>query len=153
TARQSDSQFGRAAAVDGNLYAVGAPMQDTTATDVGQVFVYNATNGALLYTLNEPAPIQGQDRFGIALALSGSRLVVGASRTFNSFPAAFVYDLSGTNPTAPLFTLIAAIGGSYSAAVAISGSRVVVADPDYFVNGPSAGSVYLYDLSNTNATK
>src|ERR1043166_1476115 len=153
TARQSNCEFARASAVDGNFYAVGAPMLDTTATDAGQVFVYSATNGALLYTLNQPAPIKSLAQFGLTLALSGTRLVVGAGSPFYTTAAVFVYDLSSTNPTVPVFTLTADISANYGAAVAISGSRVVVGAPQEFVGGqPGAGSLYLYNLSRTNAT-
>ena len=91
---QNDTEFGVSAAADGNFFVVGARYWDGAAIDAGQVFVYDATTGALLYTIYPPAP-RTSGAFGTTLALSGTRLVV-----LNGF--LYVYDLSGATPTVPV---------------------------------------------------
>ncbi|GEC36467.1 hypothetical protein EME01_05390 [Sinorhizobium meliloti] len=72
-----DDIFGSGIALYGNLVAVGAPYNDTGATNAGTVYVFNATTGALTQTIDNPAPGNG-DLFGSSLALEGNNLVIGA---------------------------------------------------------------------------
>jgi hypothetical protein len=64
-------------AVSGNTVVVGAPYDDTGATDSGSAYVFDAATGNLLATLNNPTPAS-QDIFGPSVAFSGGRFVVGA---------------------------------------------------------------------------
>jgi hypothetical protein len=76
--------FGSSVALsgDGNTLAVGAPLQDTTATDAGAVYVFTRS----VSTWTEQAFIKASnpgsgDNFGVSVALSssdGSTLAVGA---------------------------------------------------------------------------
>src|SRR5438105_599479 len=76
---QQGAIFGTAVAADSNFHVVGAPSSDVGGiTDVGQAFVYNATTGALVATLNNPTPVSG-DAFGVSVAVSGNTVVVGAN--------------------------------------------------------------------------
>jgi len=51
-----EEQFASAIALDGNLLAIGAPIDHVAANlALGQVFLYNVTTGVLLRTLNTPA--------------------------------------------------------------------------------------------------
>src|SRR5688572_16644532 len=61
-------QFGTSVAADGDYVAVGAPFDDTGATDAGAVYVFNRLTGNLLHTIPNPSPAAG-DRFGHAVAL------------------------------------------------------------------------------------
>lgn len=74
----SSDYFGARAAMDGNLIVVGAHLEDPSGiVDAGQAYVFNATTGALVSTLVNPAPT-AQDYFGISVAISGNLAVVGA---------------------------------------------------------------------------
>jgi hypothetical protein len=107
-----DSFFGRAVAVSGSTLAVGAPKEDSNATDSGAVYVYvrdlsNAASWRLEALIKAPNADAG-DNFGGAVALSGNTLIIGApsedgdgsSQTDNSAPssgAAYVYQrVAGT---------------------------------------------------------
>lgn len=101
-----DSLFGRAVAVSGYTLVVGAPKEDSIATDSGAVYVY-------VRDLSHPASWRPEafikapnaeegDQFGSAVAISGNTLIIGApfedsksaSQTDNSATsagAAYVY--------------------------------------------------------------
>src|SRR5437879_4179908 len=83
TGPQQDAHFGTAVAADTNFHVVGAPTSDVGGiTDVGLAFVYNATTGALLATLNNPTPAANDD-FGVSVAVSGQPGVVGALKNWS----------------------------------------------------------------------
>src|SRR4051794_4623482 len=74
---QSGAGFGQSVAVEGGLAAVGAPDADLGAYDSGVVKVFDSATGALLQVLVNPTPKPG-DAFGSAVAISGTRVIVGA---------------------------------------------------------------------------
>ena len=60
--------FGLAVAVDGDLAVVGVPADDPGGlTNAGSAYVFDVTTGALVATLNNPAPA-AFDFFGRTLA-------------------------------------------------------------------------------------
>src|SRR5207249_358438 len=72
--------FSSSLAVSGTRVVVGAPSTDAVATDSGSVYVYDVashTPTGAVAKLNYPNPAE-QDGFGGAIAISGTRLVVGA---------------------------------------------------------------------------
>jgi outer membrane protein assembly factor BamB len=73
----ANDNFGASVAISANLVVVGAPYDDTGAADAGSAYVFDATTGALLWTLNNPTPAPG-DQFGYAVAVSANTVVVGA---------------------------------------------------------------------------
>jgi len=75
----SDEEFGNSVAVSGNTVVVAAPYDDTGATDNGQAYGLRCyEKGALLATLNSPAPRAGAS-FGYSVAAFGKTpAVVGA---------------------------------------------------------------------------
>ena len=70
-------RFGISVSISGDLVAVGAYQDDTGATNTGSAYVFNATTGALVRTINNPAPASG-DLFGRSVAIDDNVLVVGA---------------------------------------------------------------------------
>lgn len=93
--------FGNSVAIDGNLLAVGAPLEDGTAmgphaadggeqsSDAanasGAVYVYRYEDGAWVHEAYIKASnTESGDRFGTSVALSGDTLAVGAPREDSS---------------------------------------------------------------------
>src|SRR5439155_776531 len=74
-----DDDFGVSVAVSGKTVVVGAVRDDTGASDFGSAYVFNATTGALVATLNNPTPAD-DDYFGVSVAVSGNSAIVGAYR-------------------------------------------------------------------------
>ena len=140
--------FGKSVAMDGDYLAVGAPGGS------GNVVVYRVSTRAIVATLREPGNAEFSF-FGSALAVSGSRVVVGAPGTQEWGPggaSAYVYDVEGATPEAPVLTLRdPRPDGRYSRfgnAVAISGRRVVIGAFTERTDAGRIGSVYVYSLGS-----
>lgn len=77
----ANDHFGYSVGVSGNLAVVGALNDEfdggTGTTNDGRAYVYNATTGALVSTLNNPSP-HATDNFGYSVAIDGNVAVVGA---------------------------------------------------------------------------
>ena len=76
----SDS-FGYSVAISGNLAVVGAYGEDDAPSNSsGKAYIFDATTGSLLRTLNNPNAYDTSvgDIFGNSVAISGNRVVVGA---------------------------------------------------------------------------
>src|SRR5207244_4025539 len=120
--------FGSSVAVSSNIVVVGAPFDYTGAVDSGSAYVFNATTGALIATLNNPTPAV-EDYFGLSVAVSGNTVVVGAygddtgntnagsAYVFNAATGALVATLNNPTPAASDY---------FGAAVAVSGNTVAV---------------------------
>lgn len=153
---QAEANQGRSVAIDGNIAVVGVPFDSAGANASGVAKVYDATTFTLLFTLTNPVP-EAEDSFGCAVSISGTRVVVGAcGEDTGAFEAgsAYVYDLAGANPAVPMLTLTNPspshdlIGDAFGAAVAISGTRLVVGVTHRDVPAPGTGSAYIYDLAS-----
>ena len=107
-------------------------------------------------TWNNPGPAQ-YDNFGSSVAISGTRVVVGApSDDTGAFDAgsAYVYDLSSGTPTMPVATLnkpVPAVQDYFGSSVAISDKRVVVGAPADDTGGSDAGSADRVPPEQRNA--
>lgn len=157
---QADSNEGFVVATDGNYAVVGVPNADGESPREGVVRVYDAVSGALIVTLRSPTPV-AFDYFGTAVAISGTRVVVGASgvdvgdltdpnsAAFDA-GAAYVFNLTGNTPTVPIAVLpnpAPRLGDSFGQAVSISGSRVVVGAPYDDAGATDAGTAYVFDVA------
>src|SRR5688572_18010905 len=101
---QSGANLGSSVAVEGGFAVAAAPYDDTGAPDAGVVKVFESTTGALLHVLANPGPASG-DNFGNSVAISGTRVVVGAPYDDTGATDAgsvYVYDLGSATPTAPV---------------------------------------------------
>ena len=96
-------QFGSSAAISGNLVVIGAFSDDTGATDAGSAYVYDigsSTPGTPLLKVVNPSN-EGGNRFGNAMGLSGSQMVVAAKLSdvagVQDTGRAYVFDLKGAD--------------------------------------------------------
>jgi hypothetical protein len=147
---QRSAYLGSSVAVDAGFAVAGVPHDSFGDGSAGVVKVFDVQSGALLHFIPNPAP-GASDFFGYAVAISGSRLVVGAPNA----DAVYVYDLSGPTPTVPVFTLPRpgmSSNDGFGDAVSVSGSLLVVGAPGDDTGVPNAGSVYVYDLSSATPT-
>ncbi len=150
-----DDAFGASVAIDGTRVVVSAPGDDTGAANAGSVYVYNlssVTPAVPVLVLNNPGPA-ANDAFGNSVAISGTRVLVGASGDDTgavNAGSAYVYNVSSGTPSVPVLTLsnpAPAAQDQFGRAVVISGNRVAVAAREDDAGGTDAGSVYLYDLT------
>ena len=156
----ADDYFGGSVAISGTLVVIGVSRDDAGATNAGKVFVYDLSSGipnVPVFKLSHPAP-QADDFFGSAVAISGTRLVVGAwGRDIGASDAgsAYVFNLSSGTPTVPVATLnnpTPAASDSFGITVAISGTKMGVGSPWDDTGASDAGSAYVYALDGATPT-
>ena len=152
--------FGKSVAVSGTRVVVGADWDAPGATYAGSAYVYDlssATPTVPVATLNNPRPA-ARVEFGFSVAISGTRVVVGAkgdNTGASEAGSAYVYDLGSATPTVPVATLNnpgPAAGDQFGSSVAISGTRVVVGASEDDTGVRQAGSAYVYDLTSATPT-
>lgn len=140
----SADYFGWSVALSGTRILVGAPYDDSGATDAGSVYAYELTNPVPtvpVRTLTKPSLVPGL-AYGFATAISGTRFAVSAAVE----GAVRVYDLNRAGTPSPVLTVTNPQAGrtdSFGMAVALSGTSLVVGAPD-------ADRSYVYDLSSLN---
>ncbi|GEP40960.1 cadherin-like beta sandwich domain-containing protein [Brevifollis gellanilyticus] len=152
--------FGTSISFSGSKLVIGTPGDFTGAPSAGIAYVYDLSSGTPTvpaFTLTNPNPTQG-DNFGTTVAISGMRVVVGTPNEDvgqTNSGSAYVYDLAGGTPTVPMATLNnpdAGLSDLFGAAVAISGTRVVIGAHNDDTGGTDAGSVYVYDMTSGTPT-
>ena len=128
---QESAALGFTVALNASYTVAGAPFDDVGGQDSGVVKIFDTATGELLFLLRNPTPALS-DQFGSAVAISGSRVVVGASNDDTDAPnagIAYVYNLAGSTPTVPVHTLhnpAPAASDQFGFSVAISGQRVAI---------------------------
>ena len=153
--------FGNSVAVDGNYVIVGARYEDNaTTTDLGVAYVFNATTGILIHTLNHPNPSIGaglEGNMGTSVAIKGNYAVVGAYSDDANEPnsgAAYVFDVtSGTlvyTLTPPSVGSYGGGGAEFGRSIGISDTYIIVGAWKQNVTAPHyrEGCTHIYNLSN-----
>ena len=141
--------FGASVAISGSTIAVGAVYDDAGATDAGSAYVFDATTGALLHTLNNPTP-EFDDDFGASVAISGNTIVVGAwgdNTGATDAGSAYVFDATSGGLLDTLNNPNPAVDERFhfSQGLAIAGNTVVVGAIDH-AGAEYAGSAYIFNL-------
>lgn len=154
---QNDT-FGWSVAIDGDLVVIGVPEGDSGQLDAGCAYVFDvdsATPATPILKFDNPSP--GGENFGVSVAVSGSRIVVGAAPDDAGGDAcrAYVYETSSGTPTVP--SVILADGtpttnDHFGVLVDIAGSIVVVAAPQEDTGAQNAGSCYAFDVAGASPT-
>ncbi|QDU65828.1 PQQ-binding-like beta-propeller repeat protein [Engelhardtia mirabilis] len=132
--------FGHAVAIDGGLAIVGAPIASGVLPNAGQAFMFDAVSGSLVLELLADDPETG-DRFGLAVAISGQRAVVGAPDDLvgAGSGSTYLYDVGQSAALAKLAPATAQWPDEFGRSVAISDSSVAVG---------SLGAVHLFRASD-----
>jgi len=142
--------FGRSVAISGDQLIVGAYYDDDGGSNSGSAYVYRYDGGS--WVLDQKLTAQdaaGSDYFGLAVAISDDRVIVGAygddDGGYNS-GSAYVYGYDGGSWVLDE-KLTAQDAGSYDnfgESVGISGDRVIVGAYGDDDDGSGSGSAYVY---------
>jgi hypothetical protein len=74
-----DDGFGwSVAGVEETNVLIGAPSDNTGATDAGSAYLFDGNTGLLLQTFNNPTP-EVADGFGFSVAATGTEVIIGAT--------------------------------------------------------------------------
>lgn len=139
--------FGYAADLHGNHVIIGASGDDTFGIDVGQAHLFDLS-GNFVRTFDDPTPTE-VDSFGIAVALDGKNVLIGADRDDTNgdrVGQAHLFDVNGTllqtfdDPTPTK-------ADRFGRVVAIEGDNVLIGAWGDDTNGVDVGQAHLFDLS------
>ena len=143
--------FGAGLALAGDLVVIGERAGKGPGESRGVVHLFDAATGAHVRAIPNPSADPERRAFGSALAVAGTRLLVGApSSTTYAAPATelFVFDL----PSGDLVdTLTQPAGGYYfgfGSDVVQSGDAIVVGNYLYTPNSGMVGIAYVYDAAS-----
>ena len=115
---------------------------DEILSDVGRVFVYDASTWQLMYELL-PGDLTERGIFGFSVDVYEDTLVVGSPWLSRS---AYVFDLNSGDQVHKLKPDQLTTEETFGRSVAVSGNRVVVGAPDY--RPKEDGSAYVFDLAS-----
>lgn len=143
--------FGTSVAISGGRVAVGAPGSDAGATDAGQVVVFMVTGPTPTVpeaVLANPAAAAG-DQFGLSVAASGPRVVVGTMLDDGPTDSGRVYsfNLESPTPTLPSASLAKpqpVAGDLFGASVGVDGVIIVVGTPSDNKTATDKGAAYVF---------
>ncbi|TBR07224.1 MAG: hypothetical protein EPO62_08815, partial [Candidatus Nitrosotenuis sp.] len=145
-----DDSFGWAVSIDSGKILVGSTLgDDSGVVDAGNAYLFDATTGALLHTLNNPTPVLN-DVFGYSVSLSGNGALIGAygdDTGAENAGSAYLFDATTgallrtfNNPT-PVQN------DSMGFSVSYSGNNVLLGAPLDDTGFQNAGTVYLFDAT------
>jgi len=157
-ATPNNDYFGYNVSISNNFVVVGAYQEDdSSGTGSGKVYVFDLSDGSLLYTLDNPNPVgtSSNDYFGYAVSNTDDYVVVGAYREDDSYTdsgKAYIFDLSDGSL---LYTLDNPNGYGTSQSdyfgefVDISDNYVIAgARTEDELGAISSGKAYIFDLSD-----
>ena len=142
--------FGFSVALDGDNVLIGAPLDATNGSPVGQAHLFDAITGNLLQTFDDPT-ITGNDGFGFSVALDGDNVLIGAlSDATNGLGVGQAYLFNATTGALLQTFNDPTITGAdqFGSSVALDGDNVLIGAPfdatNAPPNGPPVGQAYLF---------
>jgi len=151
--KQGGDQFGWSVAISGDRAIVGAYNEDTGGTDAGAAYIFERSGGMWSQVAKiQASGKQAGDNFGVSVAISGDRAMVGAyweDTGGSSAGAAYIFELS-----AGVWSQVAKIQASdkqaddnFGFSVAISGDHAIVGAMWEDTGGTNAGAAYIFERS------
>ncbi len=160
-----ETQFGNAVAVDGHFVVVGAHQKNLNPS-VGAVYVFKRQGAALGYdhlTTLTPTDMVPVVTFGMAVAIAGNRIAVGAPGQPTNAASGVVYTFqqqgkANFKQTAKLTASDGKNGAYFGHSVGISAGRLVVGSWGWTsVSGgkykSQSGAAYLYEVQANETYK
>lgn len=145
--------YGRGLSMDDNYIVVGAPSEDVGGSSFGSVYVYDRSNGDLLY--RKDGTVAGS--FGGYTAIAGDYLVISAwsqpipPDNFSNGEV-YVYNIADGSPVRTMNTVDtdATPGDKFGISLAANSSYIVVGASGADDDGSGSGRVYVYDTTTGN---
>ncbi|TWU00343.1 hypothetical protein Pla108_12920 [Botrimarina colliarenosi] len=140
-------EFGRNVATDGVVVAGAALSSDSAPGSVGGAgYVFDPTSGALLNRLSDSSTSRA-DAFGLTIAVSGDRALVGAPRGATQFDTAYLFDLTTGallgKPTGDVRS-----ENSFGSAMAMDNDIALIGSPREFISDTQRGAVYIVNTQD-----
>jgi hypothetical protein len=148
---QFDDRFAHSVAIDNNTIVVGARNGEAT-------YVFTLSDGQWMLQ-QKLIQDESQGQFGIAVAISGNVLVVGAKTAIDmndgiAKGAAYVFENQEGNwqQRCHLLPINGKEGDEFGVSVSIKNQLIMVGAEQTDKNGADSGSVYLYQFNNGQCT-
>jgi hypothetical protein len=141
----SDS-FGYSVSLSGTLALIGAPYDNTSASDEGSAYLFDTTTGNLLKTFNNPSP-QLSDNFGYSVSLSGTSALIGAygdNTGASGAGSAYLFNTTTGNLLQTFNNPSPQLSDNFGYSVSLSGISALIGAPYDNTSASDAGSAYLY---------
>lgn len=159
TTLASGDRFGSSVAAYGNLAVVGAPFSDEVGSDSGAAYVFRQQAGSwVLEQKLTPADGAANDRFGAAVAVHGTTIVVTSPRDDDfgrNSGSAYVFEFDPTTTTFVEGRKINDPKGKakdlFGESVAIDGSTLVVGARLDDGLGTNSGSAFVFNRNRGGA--
>ena len=142
--------FGNAAAIDGDLIAVGAPWDDDNGENSGSAYLFRH-NGVEWIEQAKLLPGDGapKDSFGRAVGISGDLVIVGADNDDDNGENAgaayiFRFDFAQRLEQAKLLASDGAEGDGFGDSVDICGDTAIIGASGHDGNGDNSGAAYVF---------
>ncbi len=152
----ANDDFGVSVSISGDHIVVGAYADDDHGAESGSIYVFTS-NGS---TWSETQKISASDAsagdyFGFSTAISGSKIVVGASEESThgaSSGAVYLFSLSGSTWTEAqkLTASDEAAGDQFGYSVSISGNMLIAGAFGNSDAGAESGAAYIFRFNGTN---
>ena len=145
--------FGYSVAVSDTKIVVGAYGHNDNGFDSGCAYIYDIDGTNEIKLLASDGT--DDDRFGSSVAVSNTKIVIGAYSNSDKGPAsgsAYIYDLNGTNEI-KLYASDGVTGNYFGFSVDVSDTKIVIGAYGNNDKGSYAGCAYAYDLDGTNEIK
>jgi 6-phosphogluconolactonase (cycloisomerase 2 family) len=129
---------------------VGAQGNDDSGSMSGSAYIYNLDGtGEVKITASDAA---ADDRFGWSVAISDTKVTVGARNQDNATGAVYVYNTDGTGEL-KILASDATDGSGFGFSVAATDTKIVVGASQADIIGSNSGSVYVYNTDGTGEQK
>ena len=152
---ESDDHFGAAVSISSDTVLVGAYGNDDDGADSGAayIFTFDGTVWSELAKLTAADAAAG-DNFGVAVAISQNRALVGAAGDDDSGAdsgSAYIFAFDGTawSQQAKLTATDAAAGDGFGVSTSMSADGVMVGAAGDDDSGADAGAAYFFKLENS----
>lgn len=149
--------FGEAVAISGNYAIVGAGSEDNDNGIFGRAYIYNVTNGSLVYTLTDP-DTGALSNFGTAVDIRGNYAIVGRPSAGGK---AYIFKTdNGTWSDTALYQTLdnpndySDDADSFGIKVALTDRHAVVsASSEAEVGYTYVGKIYIFDKNSGGRTQ
>ncbi|MGK7878358.1 MAG: hypothetical protein AB4426_35165 [Xenococcaceae cyanobacterium] len=144
-----DDLFGAVIAIDGNNVLIGAGGDDTSASNAGIAYLFDAVTGNLLQTFFNPTP--DNNEFFNIVAIDGNNVLIGSGANDQASRSgiAYLFDATTGNLLETFLNPTPAVDDFFSASLAIKGDKILISAQNDDLGATNSGAAYLYDTDGT----
>lgn len=140
-------EFGYALDISNNQVLIGAPLDDTGASNTGAAYLFDAETGELQQTFLNPTPGAG-DMFASAVAIDENHVLIGSfldDTGASNAGAAYLFAIETGELQQTFLNPNPEVGDVFGSSVAVSGNLVLIGARGDDIGEENSGAAYLFD--------